>query len=201
MLLVLCRGWNELLGILVGHVFFFLMYKYPQDFGGAQFISTPQILWEHGSHCNSMSLFEIRETRVSVLWHLYRVRTDPGEVWKVVKFKVEIFHAMKSLENDLRYGKVFKNPWKLWGEPGKLRFSLHCWLLQHMFVTLLAFDEIQSLSLSLFITQSCCRVFLIRVLFCWHIGMCAGVDNDMSQTHIRLPYITDYVRATRQNRK
>jgi len=42
--LVLCRGWNELLGILVGHVFFFLMYKYPQDFGGAQFISTPQIL-------------------------------------------------------------------------------------------------------------------------------------------------------------
>jgi len=44
MLLVLCRGWNELLGILVGHVFFFLMYKYPQDFGGAQFISTPQIL-------------------------------------------------------------------------------------------------------------------------------------------------------------
>jgi len=38
------RGWNELLGIFVGHVYFFLMFKYPQDFGGAQFISTPQIL-------------------------------------------------------------------------------------------------------------------------------------------------------------
>jgi len=38
------RGWNELLGILVGHVYFFLMFKYPQDFGGTQFISTPQIL-------------------------------------------------------------------------------------------------------------------------------------------------------------
>ena len=38
------RGWNELLGILVGHFYFFLMFKYPQDFGGTQFISTPQIL-------------------------------------------------------------------------------------------------------------------------------------------------------------
>ena len=39
-----------------------------------------------------------------------RVRTDPG---KVMEFKVEIFQALKSLENDQRYVKVWKNPWKL----------------------------------------------------------------------------------------
>ena len=39
----------------------------------------------------------------------YRVRTDPGKVWKVLEFNVEIFKALKSLENDHRYGKVWKN--------------------------------------------------------------------------------------------
>jgi len=39
-----------------------------------------------------------------------RVRTDPGKVWKVLEFNVEIFKALKSLENDHRYGKVLKNP-------------------------------------------------------------------------------------------
>jgi len=38
-----------------------------------------------------------------------RVRTDPGNVWKVIEFKVEIFQALKNLENDNRYGKVWKN--------------------------------------------------------------------------------------------
>lgn len=33
-----------LLGILVGHLYFFLMFKYPQDFGGTQLLSTPQFL-------------------------------------------------------------------------------------------------------------------------------------------------------------
>jgi len=33
----------------------------------------------------------------------YRVRTDPGKVWKVLEFNVDIFKASKSLENDLRY--------------------------------------------------------------------------------------------------
>ena len=42
-----------------------------------------------------------------------RVRTDPGKVWKVLEFNVEIFKALKSLENDHRYGKVWKNLWKL----------------------------------------------------------------------------------------
>jgi len=28
------------------------------------------------------------------------VRTDPGKVWKVLEFNVEIFKALKSLESD-----------------------------------------------------------------------------------------------------
>ena len=44
---------------------------------------------------------------------LYR----PGKIWKVTEFKVEIFEALKSLQNDPRYGKVWSNPWKLWGWP------------------------------------------------------------------------------------
>jgi len=39
-----------------------------------------------------------------------RVRIDPGKVWKVLEFIVEIFNALKSLENDHRYGRVWKNP-------------------------------------------------------------------------------------------
>jgi len=34
----------------------------------------------------------------------YRVRTDPGKVWKVLEFSVEIFKALKCLENDHWYG-------------------------------------------------------------------------------------------------
>lgn len=36
---------NELIGIGVGHMYFFLMFKYPQDFGGRSFLSTPQFLY------------------------------------------------------------------------------------------------------------------------------------------------------------
>jgi len=39
-----------------------------------------------------------------------RVHADPGKVWKVLEFNVEIFKVLKSLENDHRYGKVLKNP-------------------------------------------------------------------------------------------
>jgi len=39
---------------------------------------------------------------------MYRVRTDPGKVWKVLEFNVEIFKALKSLENYHRCGKVLK---------------------------------------------------------------------------------------------
>jgi len=41
--------------------------------------------------------------------HNDRVRTDPGKVWKVMEFKVEIFQVWKIMENDLRYGKVMEN--------------------------------------------------------------------------------------------
>jgi len=40
----------------------------------------------------------------------FRVHTDPGKVWKVLEFNVEIFKDLISLENDYRYGKVWKNP-------------------------------------------------------------------------------------------
>jgi len=37
-----------------------------------------------------------------------RVCTDPGKVWEVLEFNVEIFKVLKSLENDDRYFKVWK---------------------------------------------------------------------------------------------
>lgn len=42
--LLLYRVINELIGNLVGHLYFFLMFKYPMDLGGRNFLSTPQFL-------------------------------------------------------------------------------------------------------------------------------------------------------------
>lgn len=39
-------GVLELVGIFVGHVYFFLKFKYPQEFGGAQYLRTPSILYQ-----------------------------------------------------------------------------------------------------------------------------------------------------------
>merc|ERR1712080_193154 len=39
-------GVMELVGILIGHMYFFLMFKYPQDFGVPSLLSTPQILYD-----------------------------------------------------------------------------------------------------------------------------------------------------------
>lgn len=36
---------DELTGNLVGHLYFFLMFKYPMDLGGRNFLSTPEILY------------------------------------------------------------------------------------------------------------------------------------------------------------
>ncbi|XP_063307165.1 derlin-1 [Pelobates fuscus] len=36
---------DELIGNLVGHLFYFLMFKYPADLGGRSFLSTPQFLY------------------------------------------------------------------------------------------------------------------------------------------------------------
>ncbi|XP_050399051.1 derlin-1 [Patella vulgata] len=40
-------GLQELLGIVVGHLYFFLMFKYPQDFGGARLINVPEFLYKY----------------------------------------------------------------------------------------------------------------------------------------------------------
>lgn len=37
-------GILEIIGILVGHLYFFLMFKYPRDFGGPALLQTPSIL-------------------------------------------------------------------------------------------------------------------------------------------------------------
>lgn len=39
-----CRVVNELIGNLIGHLYYFLMFKYPMDLGGRAFLSTPQFL-------------------------------------------------------------------------------------------------------------------------------------------------------------
>ena len=38
-------GVMELIGIVIGHLYFFLMFKYPQDFGGPSLLSTPEFLY------------------------------------------------------------------------------------------------------------------------------------------------------------
>jgi len=40
-------GLMEIMGIFVGHLYFFLMFKYPQDFGGRSFLTTPSILYKY----------------------------------------------------------------------------------------------------------------------------------------------------------
>ncbi|KAF4521297.1 hypothetical protein B566_EDAN002301 [Ephemera danica] len=40
-------GVLELVGILVGHLYFFLMFKYPQEFGGPALLTTPAFLYNY----------------------------------------------------------------------------------------------------------------------------------------------------------
>ena len=35
----------QLCGIVIGHLYFFLVFKYPQDFGGAEILRTPSFLY------------------------------------------------------------------------------------------------------------------------------------------------------------
>lgn len=39
-------GMMELIGILVGNLYFFLKFKYPQEYDGPEFLNTPKII-EH----------------------------------------------------------------------------------------------------------------------------------------------------------
>ncbi len=41
---LLFSGFSELIGIVVGHAYFFLRYKYPQEFGGASYLETPNFM-------------------------------------------------------------------------------------------------------------------------------------------------------------
>ena len=38
-------GLSELLGIIVGHIYYFVSFKYPQDHGGATLLKTPEFLY------------------------------------------------------------------------------------------------------------------------------------------------------------
>nr|CAD7394119.1 unnamed protein product [Timema cristinae] len=40
-------GMMELVGIMVGHLYFFLMFKYPQELGGPVLLTTPSILYKY----------------------------------------------------------------------------------------------------------------------------------------------------------
>jgi len=44
-MIIMGGGMMELLGIVVGHLYFFLVFKYPQEFGGPQFLNTPSLLY------------------------------------------------------------------------------------------------------------------------------------------------------------
>ena len=49
-------GIMELIGILIGHMYFFLMFKYPQDFGGPSLLSTPQFMYNWFPNQASLSI-------------------------------------------------------------------------------------------------------------------------------------------------
>lgn len=40
-------GLYEIVGILVGHLYFFLTFKYPQDYGGRRLLNTPDIIYQY----------------------------------------------------------------------------------------------------------------------------------------------------------
>lgn len=54
---------NELTGNLVGHLYFFLMFKYPMDLGGRCFLSTPEFLYRFFPNTRGISGFGVPPTR------------------------------------------------------------------------------------------------------------------------------------------
>lgn len=46
-LIIAGGGAMELAGILIGHLYFFMVFKYPQDFGGPALLRTPQFLYNY----------------------------------------------------------------------------------------------------------------------------------------------------------
>jgi len=76
----------------------------------------------------------------------YRVHTDSGKVWKVLEFNVEIFKALKSLENDHRCGKVWKNLLKTVMLTWKIQMPVTL-LITDAFVNFLAIHDTKHLKL------------------------------------------------------
>ncbi|XP_050521187.1 derlin-1 [Daktulosphaira vitifoliae] len=58
-------GLQELVGIIVGHIYFFLMFKYPQEMGGPQLIQTPQILYKFFPNQRTIHTFGQPPTRTA----------------------------------------------------------------------------------------------------------------------------------------
>ena len=52
-------GMIELIGIFVGHVYYFLKFRYAQDFGGPDILKTPQVIHQYLKHIPNVLLFNI----------------------------------------------------------------------------------------------------------------------------------------------
>ena len=44
--LIVSSGFVEIIGILVGHMYYFLKYRYPVDYGGTDFLQTPKFFYD-----------------------------------------------------------------------------------------------------------------------------------------------------------
>jgi len=88
-----------------------------------------------------------------------RVCTDPGKVQQVLKFNVEIFKALKRLENDNRYGKVCKKPFKTVMLTWKMQVSVTL-LITDAFVNFLAVHDTKHLKFRVqkFKSHLVCRI-------------------------------------------
>lgn len=51
-------GMIELIGIFVGHVYYFLKFRYAQDFGGPDLLKTPQVIKYSKQIQNFYSIFD-----------------------------------------------------------------------------------------------------------------------------------------------
>ena len=67
-------GIMELIGILIGHMYFFLMFKYPQDFGGPSLLSTPQFMYNWFPNQGSLSKMQnIVSELVNTVYFWYNI--------------------------------------------------------------------------------------------------------------------------------
>ena len=53
----------DLIGIIVGHLYYFLVYRYPEDFGGQEWIRTPSIFYSYFPNSPGRGAFIRFDTR------------------------------------------------------------------------------------------------------------------------------------------